>query len=118
MTEGVYKNPISTFRSLIDGEYTPASAVPGDSVEVLGLRFTFDAPVEYPGLRIKHVSTAVNALLIAAFSLMILGLYITFFYEPVVVKADADGYAVCGPKPERMRIELGADFKQYERQNE
>ena len=48
---------------------------------------------------------------------MILGLYITFFYEPVLVKVDAAGYAVLGPKPERMRIELGADFKQYETEN-
>ena len=114
VTEGVYKNPIYTFQILTDGEYTPAFAVPGDSVEILGLRFTFNAPVEYPGLRIKHVSTAVNGLLIASFTLMILGLYITFFYEPVLVKVDAAGYAVLGPKPERMRVELGADFKQYE----
>ena len=65
---------------------------------------------------VKHVSTAVNGLLIAAFTLMILGLYITFFLEPVLVRTDAAGYAVLGPKPERMRIELGAEFKQYERE--
>ena len=46
------------------------------------------------------------ALLVAAFTLMILGLYITFFHEPVLVKVDKAGLAVGGPKPERMRLEL------------
>ena len=34
----------------------------------------------------------------------------------MLVRTDAAGYAVLGPKPERMRIELGAEFKQYERE--
>ena len=33
---------------------------------------------------------------------------VTFFCESVLVKADARGYAVGGPRPERMRIELEA----------
>ncbi len=106
VTEGAYQNPIYAFQVLADGEYTPSLAVPGDSLEVLGYRFTFNKPVEYPGLRIKHVSTWVNSLLVAAFTLMIFGLYVTFFYEPVLVKVDGDGLAVGGPKPERMRLEL------------
>ena len=91
---------------LADGVYTPSLAVPGDSLDIFGLRFTFNRPVEYPGIRVKHVSQLCNALLVAAFTLMILGLYVTFFCESVLVKADARGYAVGGPRPERMRIEL------------
>ncbi len=113
-TEGVYTNPIYAFQVIADGVYTPSLAVPGDSLEVLGLRFTFDAPVEYPGLRIKHVSSAVNALLVASFVLMIAGLYITFFHEPVLVRTDAVGYAVSGPRPEHMRMELAREFRAYE----
>ena len=45
---------------------------------------------------------------------MIAGLYITFFCEPVLVKSDGEGYAVLGPKPERMRIELGEELREYE----
>ena len=93
---------------LADGVYTPSLAVPGDSLDIFGLRFTFNKPVEYPGIRVKHVSQLFNGLLVAAFTLMILGLYVTFFCESVLVKADADGYAVGGPRPERMRIELEA----------
>ncbi len=118
VTEGAYRNPIYAFEVLADGVRTPSLAVPGDSLEVLGLRFTFNEPVEYPGLRIKHVSTLFNALLVAAFTLMIAGLYVTFFFDPVVVKLDAEGYAVGGPKPERMRVELGALFAEYERGGE
>ena len=74
--------------------------------------------MEYPGLRIKYTPKIVNVLLVAAFLLMIAGLYITFFCDVVLVKLDAEGYAVGGPKPERMRVELGAEFEAYERKDE
>ena len=45
---------------------------------------------------------------------MIAGLYITFFYEPVLVKVSDTGYTVAGPKPERMRVELGEELREYE----
>ena len=117
-TEGAYPNPIYAFEILSDGEYTPSLAVPGDSLEILGLRFTFNAPVDYPGLRIKQVSTLFNSLLIAAFCLMIVGLYVTFFLDPIVVKLDAEGYAVGGPRPERMRVELAELPEEYVRERE
>ena len=45
-----------------------------------------------------------NALLVASFSLMIAGLYVTFFCQPVLVKVGERGCAVGGPKPEGMRL--------------
>ena len=74
--------------------------------------------MEYPGLRIKYTPPLVNALLIAAFVLMTLALFITFFLPPVVVKVDGQGCAVGGPKPEGMRIELGDVTAEYERKSE
>ena len=103
----------SQVRVIAEGVNTPTLAVPGDTLEVLGLRFTFNSPVEYPGIRFKHVSRLVNGLLVAAFTLMIAGLYLTFFCEPVLVKADAKGYAVGGPRPERLRIELEDQLADY-----
>ena len=113
LTEGSYPNPIYQVRVIAEDVNTPTLAVPGDTLEVLGLRFTFNSPVEYPGIRFKHVSPLVNGLLVASFTLMIFGLYLTFFCEPVLVKADADGYAVAGPRPERMRIELEDLLAEY-----
>ena len=113
LTEGSYPNPIYQVQVLADGVYTPSLAVPGDSLEIFGLRFTFNKPVEYPGIRIKHVSQLCNGLLVAAFSLMILGLYVTFFCESVLVRADGRGYAAGGPRPERMRIELESLLEPY-----
>lgn len=81
---------------------------PGDAIEIAPLRFTFNDPVSYPGLRIKHTPQLVNALLIACFALMIAGLFLLFFLPPVLVKVDDEGYAVGGPKPEGTRIELQA----------
>ncbi len=115
ITEGSYPNPIYQFEVISDGAFTPTLAVPGDELELTGLRFTFNSPVEYPGIRIKHVSRLFNALLIASFILMIAGLTLAFFFDPVLVKTDAEGYAVGGPKPEHMRIELGQEFREYER---
>ena len=115
ITEGSYPNPIYQFEVISDGAFTPTLAVPGDELELTGLRFTFNSPVEYPGIRIKHVSRLFNALLIASFILMIAGLTLAFFFDPVLVKTDAEGYAVGGPKPEHMRIELGEEFREYER---
>ena len=118
VTEGSYPRPIYQIEVIADGSFTPALAEPGESLELQDLRFAFNEPVEYPGLRIKKVSALCNGLLIAAFALMIAGLYITFFYEPVLVKVDAAGYAVGGAKPERMRLELGEEFREYEREGQ
>ena len=114
ITEGSYPNPIYQVETFSDGVFTPVLAVPGDELTVNNLHFRFNDPVEYPGIRAKHVSRLINGLLVAAFTLMIAGLYVTFFYEPVLVKTDAEGYAVLGPKPERMRVELGEELKEFE----
>lgn len=114
ITQGSYPHPIYQAETFSDGVFTPVLAEPGDELTVNNLRFRFNAPVDYPGIRIKHVSRLWNGALVAAFTLMIAGLYITFFYEPVLVKTDREGYAVLGPKPERMRIELGEELKEYE----
>ena len=114
ITQGSYPHPIYQAETFSDGVFTPVLAEPGEELTVNKLRFRFNAPVDYPGIRIKHVSRLWNGALAAAFTLMIAGLYITFFYEPVLVKTDKEGYAVLGPKPERMRIELGEELKEYE----
>ena len=114
ITQGSYPHPIYQAETFSDGVFTPVLAEPGEELTVNKLRFRFNAPVDYPGIRIKHVSRLWNGALAAAFTLMIAGLYITFFYEPVLVKTDKEGYAVLGPKPERMRIELGEELKEFE----
>ena len=114
ITEGSYPNPIYQIQVIADGEFTPALAEPGETLTLGDIDYSFNTPVDYPGLRVKHVSTLCNGLLIAAFALMIAALYLTFFFEPVLVKVDAAGYAVGGPKPERMRLELDEEFGDYQ----
>ena len=118
ITEGSYPHPIYQIEVIADGQFTPALAEPGESLELGTLRFDFDSPVEYPGLRVKHVSALWSALLVAAFVLMLAGLTLTFFCEPVLVKVDADGYAVGGTKPEGMRLALSEEFRDYEQGEE
>ena len=117
-TSGHYQDPVYQVLVAADGVYTPVLAFPGDKLEVKGMEYAFNEPVEYPGLRIKYTPTWVNALLFASFALLLLGLAVTFFLQPVLVKVDGAGYAVGGPKPEGMRIELQARFGEYRREKE
>lgn len=107
-TSGSYVDPVYQILLASDGVYTPVMVFPGETVSVGGLDFTFEDPVEYPGLRIKKTPTVVNGLLFAAFGLMILGLWFCFFQTPAIVVLREDGYTVAGPKPQGMEMELAA----------
>ena len=100
------QSPIYVLEVMENGGRQQKYALPGSELEVGDLTFYVEDPVLYPGLRIKHTPHAVNALLIAAFAVMTIGLYITFFMQPVLVKLTDEGYTVAGTKPEGMRVEL------------
>lgn len=93
-------------------------AFPGETLSVGGVDFTFEDPVEYPGLRIKRTPEAVNTLLFAAFGLMVLGLWFCFFQTPAIVAVREEGYTVAGPKPQGLELELAALFESDTRNEE
>ena len=103
-TSGSFPNPVYQIETVQDGMYSADLVFPGDSLQVDDLQFTFEKPMDYPGLRIKYTPRVVNVLLGAAFLLMIAGLFITFFCQPILVRVDTDGVAVGGPKPEGMLV--------------
>ncbi len=107
-TSGHYEDPIYQILVTSDGVNTPVLAFPGETVTVGEVTFTFNEPVEYPGLRIKTTPPVVNALLIAVFVLMLAGLWLCFFQPPLLVTVWPDGYAVGGPKPQGLELELTA----------
>lgn len=107
-TSGSYEDPVYQVLVASDGVYTPVMAFPGETLSVGDVEFTFEDPVEYPGLRIKKTPEAVNALLFAAFGLMVVGLWFCFFQTPSVVAVREEGYTVAGPKPQGMEMELSA----------
>lgn len=94
-------------RVVSNGSLMPEMDVlPGESVTVGDWDFTFRDPY-YPGLRIKQMPFPfANSLLEAAFVLLLAGMFLCFFLQPVLVKADEAGYTVAGPRPEKMRLEL------------
>ena len=101
-----YPRPIYHVQT-VDGETRENRLLfPGDTVEIGTLRFTFNEPTRYPGLRIKQTPSWIGPLLIASFALLLLGLYLLLFLPPVLVRLDGAGYAVGGPKAEGMRLEL------------
>lgn len=110
-TSGSYPDPVYQVLLASDGVYTPVMVFPGETLSVGGVDFTFEDPVEYPGLRIKHTPSIVNALLFSAFALMVLGLWFCFFQTPAIVAVGKEGYTVAGPKPQGLEMELEALLK-------
>ena len=111
---GRYENPVYFVQIADNGSESLELMLPGEYIELAGLGFTLEPPVEYPGLRIKYTPPIVNTLLFAAFALMILGLFVTFFMQPVIVKVDDEGYTVLGPKPEGTAIHIQEILNDYE----
>lgn len=103
---GSYRNPIYEVETIDQSGSTTLHLPPGGIVSVGDLEFRMEQPAEYPGLRIKYTPRIVNGLLITAFAVLTVGLYITFFLQPVLVKVTDEGYTVAGTKPEGMRVEL------------
>ncbi len=94
-----------------DGEFENAQELrPGETVTLGGVEFSFLDPY-YPGLRIKTMPVrAANPLLEASFVLMLVGLFLSFYLPPVLVKADEKGWTAAGPRGEKMRMELRRRF--------
>lgn len=115
---GKYPKPVYAIQINDNDNVSSGLFLPGDTVRVGELEFRFEAPVEYPGLRIKYTPPIVNALLFASFALMIIGLYILFFMQPVIVKLDEEGYAVCGAKSEAALIDIEQYLDEYRRGND
>ena len=105
-TLGSFRDPIYEVRTIDESGSNTLHLPPGGIVTVGDLTFRMEDPVEYPGLRIKYTPRVINILLIAAFAVLTVGLFITFFLQPVLVKVTEEGYTVAGTKPEGMRIEL------------
>ncbi len=104
-TSGRYENPVYVFTTLENGQQQEVMlAFPGDCMEIGEFTFCFQDPVEYPGLRIKHSPGWVNIALLCAFMVMTLGLYITFFMQSVLVRADHEGYTLLSAKSEGLQI--------------
>ena len=103
---GSLTNPIYEVETVEPGGSSTLHLPPGGIVSVGDLEFRMEQPVEYPGLRIKYTPRIVNILLVAAFTVLTVGLYITFFLQPILVKVTDEGYTVAGTKPEGMRVEI------------
>lgn len=98
-TSGAYSDPVYDVLSVAEGSMSPVLAFPGETLTIGEVSFTFQEPVSYPGLRIKHVSTAVLGALYAVFALMVASLYLCFFMVPTAVAVTENGYTIVSPKP-------------------
>jgi len=93
-----YAAPVYLVKVTEDGETKEGVVLPGTTLAVDNVLYTFDDPAYYPGIRIKTVPGIVMGLLYLSFGLLIAGLYLCFFHVPIYVKIDKSGFAVDGPK--------------------
>lgn len=106
-TSGAYHDPVYDLRVMGEGQMTAVLAFPGETITLGGVSFTMEAPVSYPGLRIKYLSGGILGALYASFAFIVLALYICFFMRPVCVAVREDGYAIASPKPQLgLQLEL------------
>ena len=111
---GKYTNPVYQVEIAQDGAVETRFILPGEEIELGNLKFVFETPLDYPGLRVKNTPPAINALLCVSFLIMIAGLYITFFCQPVLVRLDQDGGAVGGSKPEGTLLLIQQGLQDYQ----
>jgi hypothetical protein len=113
-TSGSYKNPVYVYTVVEDGSQKEVMlAFPNDVQEIGEFSIHFDDPVEYPGLRIKQSPAFVNLCLLISFLIMTIGLYVTFFMQPVLVCVNEEGYTLLNAKQERMKILLNDALREY-----
>ena len=113
-TSGRYEDPVYSIQTITDGMSASVLAFPDETVTIGEISFTFLAPVEYPGLRIKQVSSALYAGLYFGFALMVAALYLCFFMVPSAIRVTGSGYVVCSPKKQGLMIELATVLAQQE----
>ena len=97
-TSGSYPDPVYRIQTIAEGMSTSVLAFPDETLSLGEIDFTFLLPAEYPGLRIKHVSSVFYGSLYFGFGLMIAALYLCFFMVPAAVSVREDGYSVVSPK--------------------
>lgn len=116
-SSGAYKDPVYDLRVLSDGQTTAVLAFPGDEITVGDVAFRMEAPVSFPGLRIKYLSGVILGALYASFALMVAALYVCFFMRPVCVAVRSDGVAIASPKPQiGLQMELDMLLQNKEEQ--
>jgi len=101
-----YPDPIYHVMVAEDGARTSRMALPGEIIEISGIAFQFHEPVNFPGIRVKHIPQPFPALLYASFILMIAGFWLCFFHLPVIVTVRSDSYGIKGSDGEQLKIEM------------
>ena len=110
-TDRSFPDPVYRVQSIVDGMSTAVLAFPDEEIHIGNITFTFLPPAEYPGLRIKHISSWLFGGLYFSFGLMVVALYLCFFTVPVCVRVEPEGFAVCSPKSAQgLLIDLEAEL--------
>ena len=99
-----YPNPIYEITVTNDGRSSPAILKPGEMVQAGEVIFTFNEPVPYPGIRVKHVPNPFPIMLYISFVLLTAGFWLCYFHMPVIVTIRKGSYSVTGSSGVELEI--------------
>ena len=105
-TSGAYPDPIYQVLSMSDGVTTPVLALPGETLQINEISYTFNNPTDFPGIRVKNTSPLLLGTLYGVFVMMTVGFWLCFFHQPMIVAVNEDGYTLMGGKTAGLRLEL------------
>lgn len=105
---GVYADPVYKVMVISEGQMTSAMALSGETIQLGNISFTFNEPVNYPGIRVKHTPAIFLALLYFAFILITFGFWLCFFHMPSLVVIRRNNYALLGTKNIGIQLEIDA----------
>ena len=94
-----FPNPVYAVTKLEDGHAENGVAVPGTTLVVGQVSYTFEKPMNISTLRLKSYPPGIFALLYLSFVLLIGGIWLAFFQVPAYVRAEDNGYVLRSAKP-------------------
>ncbi|MCL2046002.1 MAG: cytochrome c biogenesis protein ResB [Oscillospiraceae bacterium] len=106
----IYPDPVYYVLVADGGGRTARFMLPGDSVQIGDVEFTFNAPAYFSGIRVKEVPHPFLELLFASFILIIIGFWLCFFHLPTLVGIGKDKYKTAGSN-DGVQLEIEAFLK-------
>jgi cytochrome c biogenesis protein len=109
-----FPNPIYEAKIMQEDFQEVRLVLPGSYVDIGNIRFEFDEPIRYPGIRVAFVPHPFPALLYISFGLLLVGLYLAFYRYPSILVLKGNKYRLSTLKSSGIDLDIKAFLKDDE----
>ena len=92
----IYPDPLYYVLVSDENGRHPRFVLPGETISIADIEFTFNEPAHFSGIRIKRIPHPFMEALFASFALMIIGFWLCFFHMPAIVAVGSGSYKTGG----------------------